>query len=407
MKAALLLALLLAAGAALRGARADIAQGEDTSVAKLASHDGMLLFNGALRAAVPPNATDPRQSARCPCSDAAPRDTSSGKPPFLVSIDCFGQALYGNCNASFMQARVALEVAQPPLLDLLSRPGWAGTLLVPTDAAFDAALAAHPAVMRDPALLQQVLKFHMLPPEPRTQGLWTTPFMATGAKLWTAYDGPAPLQSTRQPLPAGTTAAGGMTGVRLTAPGGSARVVGPSDVGACKAYLTVVDAVLLPWSPAELAALASVPPTAGSGAPLGAALSSGGGAATNATDGAATDGTSGAQCVLQANTVFNATTLAPGASNRQRSVGECCAACRRTSNCNSFQYCAQKGGCRFPDGSASLPFGWCQLVHSGEVASGQGPTWVGWNATTPVISGYTASAPTAPSPAAGRRLLVA
>lgn len=151
------------------------------------------------------------------------------------------------------------------------------------------------------------------------RGLWTTPFMATGAKLWTAYDGPAPLQSTRQPLPAGTTAAGKMTGVRLTAPGGSARVVGPSDVGACKAYLTVVDAVLLPWSPAELAALASVPPTAGSGAPLGAALSSGGGAATNATDGAATDGTSGAQCVLQANTVFNATTLAPGASNRQRS----------------------------------------------------------------------------------------
>ena len=47
-------------------------------------------------------------------------------------------------------------MAQPPLLDLLSRPGWAGTLLVPTDAAFDAALAAHPAVMRDPALLQQV-----------------------------------------------------------------------------------------------------------------------------------------------------------------------------------------------------------------------------------------------------------
>lgn len=98
--------ILLPPTLAPAGARADIAQGEDTSVAELASHDGMLLFNGALRAAVPPNATDPRQSARCPCSDAAPRDTSSGKPPFLVSIDCFGQALYGNCNASFMQARV-------------------------------------------------------------------------------------------------------------------------------------------------------------------------------------------------------------------------------------------------------------------------------------------------------------
>lgn len=84
--------------------------------------------------------------------------------------------------------------------------------------------------------------------------------------------------------------------------------------------------------------------------------------------------------------VVYSTTL-PAPSPPMVAVGECCAACRRTSNCNSFQYCAQKGGCRFPDGSASLPFGWCQLVHSGEVASGQGPTWVGWNATTPVISG--------------------
>ena len=135
--------------------------------------------------------------------------------------------------------------------------------------------------------------------------------MATGANLWTAYDGPAPLQSARQPaaLPAGAT------GLRLTAPGGSATVVGPSDVGACKAYLTVIDAVLLPWSPAQLAALAAAPPTAGSGALLGAALSSGVAAAANATDGAAL----ASQCTLQANTVFNGTAVAPGASNRQRS----------------------------------------------------------------------------------------
>lgn len=79
-------------------------------------------------------------------------------------------------------------MAQPALTDLLSRPGWAGTLLVPTDAAFDAALAdpATAAALRDPGALQQVLKFHMLPPEPRTQGLWTTPFMAVGAKMFTA-----------------------------------------------------------------------------------------------------------------------------------------------------------------------------------------------------------------------------
>ena len=42
-------------------------------------------------------------------------------------------------------------------------------VLVPTDAAFDAALAKYPAAMTDPALLQQILKFHLLPPEPRTK----------------------------------------------------------------------------------------------------------------------------------------------------------------------------------------------------------------------------------------------
>lgn len=63
----------------------------------------------------------------------------------------------------------ALQVAQPSLLDLLSRPGWAGTVLVPNDAAWDAALAQYGAVLQSPALLQQVLKFHLLPPEPRTR----------------------------------------------------------------------------------------------------------------------------------------------------------------------------------------------------------------------------------------------
>lgn len=63
----------------------------------------------------------------------------------------------------------ALQVGSPSLMDLLGRPGWAGTLLVPTDAAWDAALVAHGAALQSPALLQQVLKFHMLPPEPRTR----------------------------------------------------------------------------------------------------------------------------------------------------------------------------------------------------------------------------------------------
>lgn len=63
----------------------------------------------------------------------------------------------------------ALDVAQPSLLDLLSQPGFTGTILVPTDAAWDAALAQHASLLQDPSVLQQILKFHILPPEPRTQ----------------------------------------------------------------------------------------------------------------------------------------------------------------------------------------------------------------------------------------------
>jgi len=62
---------------------------------------------------------------------------------------------------------------------------------------------------------------------------------------------------------------------------------------ACKAYLTVVDTVLMPFDPATLPS-----PTA----PLGEALGAG-------------------QCVVQANAMLNATTLVDGASNRQHSGG--------------------------------------------------------------------------------------
>ncbi len=89
----------------------------------------------------------------------APRALPLHRPssPWLSSGGCctFPGPAHSICHSPLHSIQ-ALEVAQPPLLDLLSRPGWAGTLLVPTDAAFDAALAAHPAVMRDPALLQQV-----------------------------------------------------------------------------------------------------------------------------------------------------------------------------------------------------------------------------------------------------------
>jgi len=81
-------------------------------------------------------------------------------------VDAVGCCLGGVGPACCLQA---LDVAQPSLLDLLSHPGYMGTLLVPTDAAFDAALARYGDTLRQPSALQQVLKFHMLPPEPRTR----------------------------------------------------------------------------------------------------------------------------------------------------------------------------------------------------------------------------------------------
>lgn len=99
--------LLLPAGLLAGPCLAEIAQGEDTSIQNLAWHDGMVIFNGALRKAIPPNATSAADPAAvavpCGCSDAAPRDTSGGVPPFLVTTDCFFLAADGNCNASFMQ----------------------------------------------------------------------------------------------------------------------------------------------------------------------------------------------------------------------------------------------------------------------------------------------------------------
>lgn len=91
-----------------------MAEGEDTSVQNLAWHDGMYFFNDALRMTVPPNATAQAAasspgglrdaSVPCFCSDAAPRDTSeTAPPPYLVTVDCFSIAQYGNCRAPFMK----------------------------------------------------------------------------------------------------------------------------------------------------------------------------------------------------------------------------------------------------------------------------------------------------------------
>lgn len=322
---------------------------EDTSLANLASHDGMIFFNGALRKTVPPNAPSGSPSAvaaaavPCNCSDAAPRGDS-----LLFGIDCFHQRTFNSCNADYMSSFLkelnyndgfcqmscgrcsccappasvlsklgasrflqAVAAVQPPLDAALAHPGFMATLLVPTDAAFDAALASNPQAMRDPAQLLEILKFHILPPEPLTRGLWTSPFMSVGATLYTAADGPAVLTVPKFAMPANTSAYGGLTGFTIKGPLNSAKVIA-SDIGTCKSYINVIDTVLMPFDSSANATSAN-----GSGG-LSAAL----GAPT---------------CSLQANSAINGATLKDGSSNRQRSVGDCCSSCHDTQGCNAFR----------------------------------------------------------------------
>lgn len=74
----------------------------------------------------------------------------------------------------------------------------------------------------------------------------------------------------------------------------------------CKAYLTVIDAVLLPADSSALSKADAAASRGDSAAVLAALLGVGGGG-----------GNVGGQCALQANSGFNATTLVPGATNRQ------------------------------------------------------------------------------------------
>ena len=58
----------------------------------------------------------------------------------------------------------------------------------------------------------------------------------------------------------------------------------------------------------------------------------------------------------------------------QATIGDCCASCAATPGCNAWRYCSQKGGCRMPDRTL-FKYGYCALLRSGEVASGQAPSY--------------------------------
>jgi hypothetical protein len=178
------------------------------------------------------------------------------------------------------------------------------------------------------------------------------------------------------PMPSSTTAHGGLTGFTLDGPFNSANVIA-SDIGSCKSYINVIDTVLMPFDPTQLTA------TNGSSAsPLSAAIGA-------------------PACVIQGNSDINGTALNDGASNRQKSIGACCSSCQNSTGCNTFRYCALRGGCTTPDGT-SYPFGWCLLQSSPEVASGKTPAYNAFGFDTPFVSGYVSSFGGVAAAAAGR-----
>jgi len=340
--------------------------------------------DGRARLTVPVQANDDRErdpiEVPCQCSDADPRAESSQ----AVETTCFNHRVFNNCDLDFMfdagaelapegfcqiscsrcnccqsPAEViqsnggsrflqAASASNPSLTELLNHPGFVGTILVPTDAAFDAAISQLGPLAQNPGLLQQILKFHILPPEPKRNALWTSPFMSLGPKMRTSYDGVKVLTAEKFDMPSGTTWRGGLNGFSINGPHNSANVI-TSDIVACKSYITMIDTVLLPFDPS-----ASLP-------------------ANDFLAAARILGVDG--CAVQQNSLIQGSEVTSGSGNIQESIGECCDSCKETSNCNAWTYCALKGGCPAADGSMTYPFGYCQLKNSPEISAGNEPNY--------------------------------
>lgn len=308
----------------------------------------------------------------CQCSDAAPRNPDTQ----TVTSSCFFQRAFNNCQLEYMfdaDAELAAEgfcqmscdrcnCCSPPsevlrtlgantfsqvietagFKDLFDHTGLTATIFVPTDEAMQAAVSALGPLAQNKDILAQIVKFHIVPPEPRTKALWTTPFFSLGPTLFTLYDGPETLSTSKFELPSGTTWRGGLTGFNVSGPVNSARVT-QGDVMACKSYFNVIDTVLLPFDPETL-------PTDN---PVGAALEA-------------------STCNIQNNAVASGTVVKSGDSNVQETIGDCCESCSTTSGCNAFVYCSLKGGCELPE-SQSIQFGSCTLLNNEGVAKGGSP----------------------------------
>lgn len=265
-------------------------------------------------------------------------------------------------NTKYLEALT--KITSDGVVDYLNMTGLTGTILVPSDDAWDAAVAKYGDILSDSDALLQIFKYNFLPPEPRTHGLWTTPFMALGAKLYTDSDAVRTIQSAKHDIPSDTTIRGGITGIELTDYAGNTATITTADLRACRTYVNIVDELLIPFDPTSIA-------NATDSFDLSTALDVG-------------------TCDILPNALINGTTLVAGTANRVATIAECCDSCSSTTDCNLWSYCAIGSGCRFPNGTV-LPFGSCTLQHSPQLAAGESLVWAdsGW-AAVPVVAGYIA-----------------
>jgi len=383
------------------------AQQDVQTVLEWGVNSGVNYPAGAARATVPfvpPNADELTfiVESPCQCSDADPKNDATQE----VEYSCFAQKVFGNCQEIWMfeanaelnpegQCQISCSrcnccksptemlrelgntqflnaIQTAGLAPLFDHPGFTATMLVPTNAAMQAAASQLGALASNPGVLKEIVKFHTLTLDPEFQALLTTPFLP-GATLYTQYSGPEVLEADDFVVPADISWRGGLTGFKINGPVNAATVL-QSDILGCKAYFNVIDTVLLPFDPATLrgAAAASGGDTAVAGALVGAP-----------------------QCNVQANSLPSGDIVVPGANNIVENIGECCTQCATNSRCNAFVFCSNKAGCEGLALAGTKPFGYCELMRSG---NGNGPWFAQTNVVmSTLVSGWTTSSPTAVS----------
>lgn len=376
------------------------------TVLEWGSNSGVNYPAGSTRATapfIPPNASELTFNVEspCQCSDADPKNDTTQE----VEYSCFAQRIFGNCQQSWMfeanaelnpegQCQISCSrcnccksptemlrelgatqflntIQTAGLAPLFDHPGFTATILVPSNAAMQAAASQLGPLTNNPGVLKEIVKFHILTLDPEYQALLTTPFFP-GATLYTQYSGPEVLEADAFVVPADTTWRGGLAGFKINGPVNAATVV-QSDILGCKAYFNVIDTVLLPFNPATLGGAAAAASGGGdtvvAGALVGAPL-----------------------CNIQANSLPSGDMVVSGVKNIVENIGECCSQCANNSRCNTFVFCSNKAGCEGLALADTKPFGYCELMMSG---NGNGP-WFAQTAAvmSTLVSGWTASSPT-------------